>query len=362
MEPLAVWTGTEMIVSGGSRGEYKPLPRDGAAYRLADDSWRLIRPQPKAGASGWHAVWDGERMLAFWYLPSAAGMGPWIHAVAAYDPLTDRWTMHPREGSSWFSAMAAVWTGEELIVLGVDDSSPVGVVQGMAYDPTEDAWRDIAPLPESARFGYSAVWTGSEVLVWGGQETGPGPLNEGGWAYSPSTDGWRRLASSPLSPRTGHAAVWTGSEMIVYGGTTTTDSNREFDAGSILGDAAAYDPATDTWRMLPPPPIDPRIPVVAVFAGGSAIFWGGATCPGPQGDYPFCAWVTAGDGVAFDVSSDSWIVIAPSPLGAREQPAAVVSGDVVIIWGGLGSTPDGTVGLKDGGIYDPAANAWLPPH
>ncbi len=50
----------------------------------------------------------------------------------------------------------------------------------------------------------------------------------------------------PLSPRVDHAVMWTGDEMIVFGGVD--------DAGRSLTDGAAFDPETDTWRLLPEAP------------------------------------------------------------------------------------------------------------
>ncbi len=46
-----------------------------------------------------------------------------------------------------------------------------------------------------------------------------------------------------LDPRYWHTAVWTGSEMIVFGGMSSV--------GTTYGDGSRYDPATDTWTLLP---------------------------------------------------------------------------------------------------------------
>jgi hypothetical protein len=43
------------------------------------------------------------------------------------------------------------------------------------------------------------------------------------------------------------ASAWTGSELLVWGGWSGT-CGYEF-AEAFPGDGAAYDPATDSWRM-----------------------------------------------------------------------------------------------------------------
>jgi hypothetical protein len=74
------------------------------------------------------------------------------------------------------------------------------------------------------------------------------------------TEGWRPIASSPLSPRSRSTSVWMGTEMLVVGGGHWVG---EHDLGTGIRDreefidAAAYDPAADSWRRLPPPPSAP---------------------------------------------------------------------------------------------------------
>lgn len=87
------------------------------------------------------------------------------------------------------------------------------------------------------------VWTGEEMIVWGGckEETCRTRYADGA-AYNPASNEWRLIAESPLSGRNYHLAAWTGSEMLILGG---WQSNRT---------AAAYSPSTDTWRLMPEPP------------------------------------------------------------------------------------------------------------
>ena len=100
-------------------------------------------------------------------------------------------------------------------------------------------WIQVEPAPIDARTNAVALWTGTEVLIWGGRTD---EVLADGAAYNPATQTWRVLAPSPLSARSNAAAAWTGSEMVVLGG--LDDARREVSGGG------AYDPATDSWREL----------------------------------------------------------------------------------------------------------------
>ena len=71
-----------------------------------------------------------------------------------------------------------------------------------------------------------------------------------------------------LDPRYWHTAVWTGSEMIVFGGMSSV--------GTTYGDGSRYDPATDTWQLLPSlGSPGARQSHVAVWTGTKMVVWGG---------------------------------------------------------------------------------------
>jgi Galactose oxidase, central domain len=122
---------------------------------------------------------------------------------------------------------------------------------------TPDLFTEIAPgemveLPDwplNERTAPPMVWTGVELIVWGEGIYG---LAGDGAAFDLANGAWSVIAEAPISPRAEHAAVWTGTEMILWGGRV---ANEHF-----YRDGAAYDPSTDTWRLLPSPPIDFNAP------------------------------------------------------------------------------------------------------
>lgn len=116
------------------------------------------------------------------------------------------------------------------------------VADGAIFDPAADSWRTIAPAPRGVLgdVGTAAAWTGTTAVFWAGNSP-DGPAVGG--VYDPSADAWRRLPDGPLGPREGYTSVWTGTELLIVGGTSGD--------GFAQPVAAALDPRTGSWRLLP---------------------------------------------------------------------------------------------------------------
>lgn len=257
--------------------------------------------------------------------------------VAADEPPEGTWRPLPNTGAPSPGSGPAVWTGSELVVWGGWTG------KGGRYNPAADTWAPIsstgAPTP---RAGTSMVWTGHEVLIWGGDALpGDNRVFGDGARYDPATDSWRPMSSvGAPSPRSAPAAVWTGHELLVWGG-DAADGNR-----APLGDGAAYDPATDTWRALPTDGApSPRKMAAAVWTGREAIISGGAN-PKPLRD-----------GASFDPIANTW-----SPISSTGAPPSWWGGQAVwaenrmLVWGGLSLSNQPAMG----GSYDPQADIWRP--
>jgi hypothetical protein len=163
------------------------------------------------------------------------------------------------------------------------------------------------PGPLRAQGDTAVVATDREVVVWSGD----------GAAYEPETARWRTLAPAPLpSGPEPPVGVWTGAEVVIF-------RDRS---------AAAWDPGTDAWRVLP----GARGPVSAAVWTGDEI----VTFPGPA---------------ALDPATGNWRDLPPPPAGIESLggQASVIrwTGGEVLVVGGIAAA------------YDPAANAWreLPP-
>lgn len=270
---FAIWTGSEMIVWGGSDGTTKLS--DGGRYNPVTDSWSvttiatLNAPSARVCRS---AIWTGREIVVW---GGCDNDGTILGDGGRYDPTTNTWSATPIATTNAPVARCGhslVWTGTEMIVWGGYDSSFTKLNDGGRYDPATNTWSNItmssvnAPSP---RYGQTAVWIGTEMIVWGGSNGLP--LGDGG-RYNPISNSWSATplatTNAPLA-RDGHSAVWTGVEMIVYGGTN---------AGTLT-DGRRYDPATNTWATLELTTTNapaPRTFHSAVWTGNEMIVWGGS--------------------------------------------------------------------------------------
>lgn len=134
------------------------------------------------------------------------------------------------------------------------------------------SWRPMSALPVSTG---TVVWTGSEMIIWGGCSTSSSFCGETtGGRYNPLTDTWTPTSTvnAPIE-RKEHTAVWTGSEMIIWGGCKPGYNNFCNTIG--FGSPGAYNPATDTWRVVPDGGIEGRTKHTAIWTGTEMIIWGG---------------------------------------------------------------------------------------
>lgn len=219
-------------------------------------------------------------------------------------------------------------------------------------------WSLIPSAPITPRGDAVEVWTGKELIVWGGEAGAHGATLFGdGAAYDPVTNRWRLLPASPLTARSGASAVWTGTQVIVFGGYV----NLALGAFRVSSQAAAYDPATNRWTLLPPAPISARADALMSWTGRDVVVLGGrpAVTTGVLPGYD--------DGAVLDPVADTWKPIsAPTPPKGHgiDWVAAVRRGDEVMgfsTWSETRSLGKGTVSMS-GGVdvftYDDASGAW----
>ena len=108
------------------------------------------------------------------------------------------------------------------------------------------------------------------------------------------------------------------------------------------------DLAPDTAMVMPDSPLRERVAPAAVWTGEEMIIWGGSELDTPSGEIPL------DDGAAFRPATGTWRTIAVAPVQGRAYAGAVWTGDEMIVWGG--SRDGQTVG--DGAAYDPAIDTW----
>jgi hypothetical protein len=306
MYPSVVWTGTEALVVGGSDRDGQ-IVSGAAAYQPSSDTWRVLA-DPPAPIADPLVAWTGTEMLVIG--GTQADGGPTVSAGYAYDVVTDTWRSIDGVISFVTNATPSAWTGDELLMWPSTQGS-----RAQAYDPSTGTWRQLADAPIAPRAQAASVWSGDEWIVWGGRTTGTDDPTEvaDGAAYDPATDSWRLMATSPLSKRRG-PGVWTGTEMIVDAGSVGGD--RVTGNGMMaLSDGAAYDPITDTWRSITSGPAHPGF--VPVWTGTQMVMF------------------AKGGAVVYDVAADQWIDggMSDPDTGGTASDSPIWTGSTVLLVG-----------------------------
>lgn len=241
-----------------------------------------------------------------------------------------------------------VWGGVSLTPDETFDAPPTFLTDGAVYDPAADTWRTIpeSPLPGPA----TGVWTGTEaVLVSSGPpqtdpDAAPGPTSAA--AFDPATDTWRAVAAPPegVGPY-GIALAWTGTHVVAVTGGDLADAR-------IDTTVALYDPATDTWTSgASTEPLSPDSVVVAT--PDEVLVVGGAnTDPGDD----------ALDEVlvrAYDPEADAWRELpwGLSP-GSRVNMVVAWTGDRLFVGGGMTFDGDEQARATEAALLDPATGEW----
>jgi N-acetylneuraminic acid mutarotase len=355
----------------------------GSSAKPATASWRRLPPAPLAFEAGQTSVWTGKQLIVAG-LTGAGADGNLLdatEAALAYDPAKRSWQrLAAPPKTEAYCRRTAVWTGSEMLVWGC---------RLTAYDPDADQWRLLPPPPSGAGI---VVWTGKEMLGWGGGCCGDAISR--GEAFDPKTERWHPLAESPLAPEQQPLGAWTGRELVLFvSGISAADGKPYADE---LARAAAYDPATDTWRRIAPLP-ERRAGAMAVWDGKEILVVGGRDGNGSPagvglaynpatngwrrlpametgrmqavgawtgsrllvwgGELGRQALVLARTGFAFDPGTDSWARLPQAPIQGRIDPVAAWTGRELIVWGGLAPANAGSPEhLADGAAFTPGAS------
>jgi hypothetical protein len=308
-----------------------------SACAAGGDDGRQRTVAPASGLSGLDAVRIGGKVVVV----GGADYDQTEVKAIVLDLGSGRWTRAGRSRLPWRAGHSVVAARGHVIVWGGGPGRGAA-----AYDASNDTWRRIPPGPLAGRSRHSAVWTGDEMIVWGGWH-GRGPRASGA-AYDPRTRRWRTIAAAPLSARLDHAAVWTGDEMIVWGGSGPFRRGR----AQVFGDGAAYDPEAGTWRRLSPAPLRSaptrtlersiEVELDATWTGTRMLVWNGLA------------------GATYEPRSDRWTSLPPPPPRLRHwkpSDSAVWTGRRLIVFGGTASDNHADF-IADAAAYDPVRSRW----
>lgn len=329
----AIWTGSEMVVWGGSDASGNPL-NDGGRYDPRTHTWKpMTMVNAPAGRFNHTALWTGTDMIIW---GGRSGGFNFLSEGWFYNPALDLWSPMNQTGQPTpRNAHSAVWTGSQMIIWGGADGNLLN--SGGRHQLPAETWSVVttnsAPSPRTT---FSTVWTGSRMVIWGGASTlVQGPFANGG-RYDPTADNWSpvSLLNAPAA-RYGNATAWTGSEMFIWSG---------YDGASFLTDGRRYHAASDMWLNLSTVGApSSRASATTIFTDNEVIVWGGGTT------------VNTNTGGRYSVNSGTWTATSTNGApAARAQHTAVWSGSEMIVFGGRNNGPV----FGDVARYNPAIDSW----
>ncbi len=188
------------------------------------------------------------------------------------------------------------------------------------------------PAPQLVTAGAAALGPDARIYVIGSNTKGALAMA----SYDPSSDSWRQEPAPPA----GGSAMASGPDGRIYlvgGGASGTER---------------YDVTSRSWSAVAPFPI-PATALGAASANGRLYAFGG--CTGVDGGT--CDETASALAASYDVTSDSWSVVASMPAPNYGMASSVGSdGRIYSIGSGMGS-----LGGPAGGMviaYDPKVNAW----
>lgn len=185
-EAFGVWTGVDVLVWGGRRGD--TYYSDGARYNPSTKAWTKMADAPPILAGRLDAaVAFGDGSLFVW--GGGTFGGGTVATGARYDVGTNSWkelsipvttVLKPRSlPTAWASVEGfGVWSGAE--------SGSALALGGANYTKGSDAWLALPTKNQpSARILGAVVATGKTFVIWGGKASSSGALSPDGAVYVP---------------------------------------------------------------------------------------------------------------------------------------------------------------------------------
>jgi len=286
------WTGREVVVWGGfasSRTQNvfeASAPADGAAYDPARDRWRRIPAAPIAGRTDPIAAWTGHEVIVF---GGTDGAGTTILDGAAYDPNLNMWrplASSPLTGQDPVGA----WVAGGLVVVTSDAAA--------AWDPATNQWRRLPAAPIRAGWRVAAVAADHLVVVafgdgatppvqWASLDASTATWQSGNAPIEPAWAGMELVGAGDVvvasstgltfDPRRSAWSTGAACERAAAGAAWT--------GRYVIGVTAAWDRRANRCLDLPPSPprerpfddTNGREFPVGVWTGDAYVTWSGGT-------------------------------------------------------------------------------------
>ncbi len=319
-DAVGVWTGSEVLVLGGTETpmcpvcDYaEPIARltDGAAYAPSTDTWRPIADLPLevTGYSSAMAIGDDVFLL-----PQTSGqIALWQYSISR-----DAWTNVPLTGRTPSSARLAGHNGHLVLYAGSDEQ---GEVADRVLDPEAGHWSDVPNDPFEASYDRQLLSVGGALVLFAKPISAAIDSSQvprvvaarfddatGAWKILPDGD---QLSTPTFADGTLAVSPYRGG----------ADGGEVNNWGRLVPNGGMLDLSTQTWSHLPGETSKDQW-------GGGVVGRSGASFTGIQGD-------------VLDMVSGEWFKIPdlPSGLGDGYAHTVVAAGtDLFVFGGGLQGT------------------------
>lgn len=245
---FTAWTGKELLIFGSHPDD--PPMRSGGRYNPATDTWLPI-PESKDVGYGASAVWTGSELFAWGGVREPwNGLSPYPEYVtsgATFDPAANAWTTLPNLGApSRRRNHATVSSGTEVIIwsgwpeFAGDLTTPINtkLQDGAAFNLKTRTWSSlpVTGAPDPRNLGLP-VWSGSEMLVLGIETSHLSGMGPPAAAFNPETRQWRAIAAMPKQHYAAYLAEKNGDRIYVL--------------ASAEKPLMSYAVADNTWAEVP---------------------------------------------------------------------------------------------------------------
>ena len=302
--------------------------------------WTKLAPFPEPDEELYGVAAGGKL-----YVLGGFGGGKARGAVFEYDPASDRWTKKKPMARPVHHQAMVEYQGKIYVFGGFVFPSAGGgwepVDNAWEYDPVADSWKALAPLPMKrgsavvAEVGGKMHLIGGATTVEGSKEVainggGPARVLTANDVYDPVSNTWQSRAPMALARNHAFAGAVNGKIYVIGGRVghafVTVSSNTEI--------VEEYDPATNSWSGL-----KAKMPT-ARSGGGWGTYNGRIYVAGGEVATP--ALVGAFRALeAYEPATNTWTVMPSMPMPRHGVAGAVVGNRLHLVSGMITSAAAG---------------------
>jgi len=308
----------------------------------AQGKWEKLAPFPEPAEEILGAAAGGKMYVFAGLAPVWKPMG----IVYEYDPATDHWTKKkpmalPSHHVAFTEYHGKIYAFGGFVYPQSGPPAWTPINNSWEYDPATDTWKALAPMPTRRGSPVAAV-VGDKIYVIGGATTLPGSTDAAispatpqlclGTVeeYDPEKNTWRERSSMP-TPRNHTTAGVVNGKIYVLGGRVGA---AFIGLASDISVVEEYDPATDKWSAP-----RSRMPT-ARSAVGSGVFNGRVYVAGGEFQDPHMM-ATFRSVEAYDPATNTWTIMPSMPVSRHGLAAGVIGNRLILVGGDVQSSGNG---------------------